>query len=91
MWISPKGQPLSKLRRMETIELAQQDRERLDNFIKLFNTMPDVLVSCTEAARLLGKSPNTISKMIHDGRLHRSVIGRSTGIRLSDIRKINAQ
>lgn len=49
---------------------------------------PEVLVSCTEAARLLGVSNHTISVMIRDHRLHKTTIGISTGIRLSEIRKI---
>lgn len=47
-----------------------------------------VLVSCTEAARLLGKSTKTISTMLKEGRLRKVTIGESTGIRLSDIREI---
>ena len=50
----------------------------------------DILVSCTEAARLLGKSSKTVSMMIRDGRLKKTTIGESTGIRLSDIWKIKA-
>lgn len=70
---------------METIELAQQDRERIDKLIKLSKPAPEVLVSCTEAARLLNKSPNTITNMLREGRLHRATIGKSSGIRLSEI------
>lgn len=50
-------------------------------------SFPEVLVSCTEAARLLGKTPATISTMIRDGRLSKTTIGQSTGIRLSEIRE----
>lgn len=70
---------------METIELAAQDRERIDKLIGLCKPTPDVLVTCTEAARLLGKSPNTITRMLREGRLHRATIGPSCGIRLSEI------
>ena len=45
----------------------------------------DILVSCTEASRLLGKTRVTISKMIREKRLNKVTIGESTGIRLSDI------
>ena len=48
-------------------------------------TQIEVLVSCKEAARLLGCSPNTITNMLREGRLHRATIGESTGIRLSEI------
>lgn len=50
----------------------------------------NILISNTEAARLLGRTTTTISTMVHDGRLERVTIGRSTGIRLSDIWKIKA-
>ena len=46
----------------------------------------DVLVSGREAARLLHKNPTTISLMIRDGRLTKTTIAGSTGIRLSEIR-----
>lgn len=48
----------------------------------------EILVSCTEAARLLGKTPPTISMMIRDGRLHKTSIDGSTGIRLSEVWKM---
>ena len=50
----------------------------------------NILISNTEAARLLGRTTTTISTMVHDGRLERVTIGSSTGIRLSDIWKIKA-
>ena len=45
----------------------------------------DVLISCTEAARILGKTRTTISTMIREKRLNKVTIGESTGIRLSDV------
>ena len=48
----------------------------------------DVIVSCTEAARLLGRTPKTISEMLRDGRLSKTARGRSVGILLEDIRKL---
>ena len=75
---------------METIELSAQDRERMDTLIELIerNQRNDIIVSCTEAARLIGRSKKTVSMMIRDGRLRKVTIGESTGIRLSDIRNI---
>ncbi len=70
---------------MEPIELAQADRDRIDTLIGLLQPGPEVLVTCTEAARLLGVNNNTITSMLKEGRLHRSVIGGSTGIRLSEV------
>lgn len=45
----------------------------------------NILVSCNEAARHLKCTPNTVSKMLADGRLKKTTIGGSTGIRYSDI------
>ena len=73
-------------RRLERIveELKDIANERRDND-------DVVIVSCKEAARLLGVSPKTVSMMLRDGRLDKSTIGGSTGIRLSQIRDIKTQ
>lgn len=70
---------------MEPIELTPADRDRIDTLIGLLRPGPEVLVTCTEAARLLGVNNNTITRMLKEGRLHRSVIDGSTGIRLSEV------
>ena len=57
----------------EGMEKAYEDRDE------------NILVSCTDAARLLGKTTPTISKMLKDGRLNKTTIGISTGIRLSEV------
>ena len=64
--------------------------ERIEAGVSLITDMlsnrdDDVLVSCTEASRLLGKSKTTISTMIREKRLEKVTIGDSTGIRLSDV------
>lgn len=74
-------------------ELTEPDRARIDNLIRQLETYnsrfnDDVLVSCTEAARLLGRTTPTISVMLRQHRLHKVTIGESTGIRLSEIRTI---
>ena len=51
----------------------------------------EILISCREAARLLGRTEKTVSMMLRDGRLSKVTIGRSTGIKLSDIRKFLPQ
>lgn len=52
----------------------------------------NVLVSCSEAARLLGVTPTAISLMIKQNRLHKIRLEKSTGIRLSDVREmLNSQ
>lgn len=62
---------------------------RLDTLIEMMREeRGDVLVSCNEAARLLGRNPSTISEMIREKRLEKVTIGRSTGIRLSEIKRL---
>ena len=70
---------------MDAIELAPDDRARIDTLIELLQPGPEVLITCTEAARLLGVNINTVTRMLKEGRLHRATIGESTGIRLSEI------
>lgn len=48
----------------------------------------DILVPCSEAGRHLDVSPTTVSRYIREGRLHKTVIGQSTGIRLSEVMKM---
>lgn len=55
--------------------MVQREEERDNN----------ILISCSEAARLLGKTAPTITAMVKDGRLHKTTIGISTGIRLSEV------
>jgi len=64
---------------------------RLDTLIEMImmrEERGEVLVSCNEAARLLGRNPSTISEMIREKRLEKVTIGRSTGIRLSEIKRL---
>jgi len=73
------------------VKFAAEDRRRLDKLTSILEKKEGegvVLVSGVEAARLLGKSPQTISKMVRQGRLHRTAIGKSIGIPLSEIRRI---
>lgn len=76
---------------MIQFELCAEDRTRLDNFLEYVGAinrqLGDVVVSCTESARLLGVTPKTISAMIRDGRLTKVTIDGSTGIRLSEIER----
>ena len=48
----------------------------------------NILVSCSEAGRHLGVTQNTVTRYIREGRLHRTVIGQSAGIRLSEVLKM---
>lgn len=74
----------------EIISTVRGNRERLDGIIeKMALADHNVLVSCTEAARLMGVTTTTVSKMIREKRLNKVTLGESTGIRLSQIRGIN--
>ena len=76
------------------VELSPHDRAMIAEHtaqLRRYNDLRDegeVLVSCTEAARLLGKTKQTISEWIAQGRLHKRTFGKSTGIQLKEIRQI---
>lgn len=57
--------------------------------------IPEVLLTNTEAARLLGVSPNTICLYLKQNRLAKTTLGKVTGILLRDVvcfkRKNNPQ
>lgn len=74
---------------MKTVEFSDKEWERIGGLVSALKRMysVEVVVSCTEAARLLGKTTKTISMMIRDGRLNKVTIGNSTGILLSEIEK----
>ena len=75
---------------MEIVNLSLSDRARIDALTDALDRYvngkyDNVLVSCREAARLMGKSPATVSLMLKDGRLKRTTIGDSTGILISEV------
>lgn len=76
----------------ERLERVVEELSRVTDGIErsVYDRDRNILISNTEAARLLGRTTTTISTMVHDGRLERVTIGNSTGIRLSDIWKIKA-
>lgn len=78
------GQPETQ-RRLEHIMAELRD------IIKGQDQGETIIISCKEAARLLGVSPKTVSMMLRDGRLNKTTIDGSTGIPLSAIRDIKAQ
>lgn len=78
---------------MMQTELSAPDRARMDalteelvKYNKYRET--EILVGCSEAARLLKRTPATISTMLKDGRLKKVRIGCSVGIPLADIEKL---
>jgi len=68
---------------------VRESNERLERLMTKMSLEEDgVIISCIEAARLLGRTPSTVSAMVKQGRLQKVTRGRSTGIRLSEIRRI---
>lgn len=47
--------------------------------------IPDVLISCAEAARILKVNPSTISNYVKQKRIVKRTIGGVTGLLLSDV------
>ena len=75
------------------LELTIPDRARIEALtreLERYNAGldEDIIVTCTEAARLLGKTKATISAWIKCGKIHKTARGRSVGILLSEVRKI---
>jgi len=75
---------------MVSIILSDTDRQMLSELkheLKRMNDtqIPVVLVSCSEAGRLLGVTHNTISLWIRQNKLQKRTIDGVTGILLSDL------
>ncbi len=72
------------------IESIAAELERVtDGMEKAIRDQYDnILVSCSEAGRHLNVSPTTVSRYIREGRLHKTAIGQSVGIRLSEVLKM---
>lgn len=76
---------------MEYSHLSPDDRMLIQDLIDELHAanqehkVPEVLISCAEAARYLGVTPNTISSYIKQHRLFKHTVNRVTGIWLSDI------
>lgn len=70
------------------LHTVRNTNEKLEGIIKRMDEGDhNVLVSGNEAARLLGVSSASVSKMIKQHRLTKVTIGCSTGIRLSEVKK----
>lgn len=80
---------------METHNLSQTDRQLIADLTESNNRLAAALeaqrnekvYSCKEAARLLGKSPQTISRYLAQGRIRKAVRGGVVGIPQSEIDK----
>jgi len=80
---------------MEAINLSLQDRALLSDLVyelRRFNDnserSSDKVLSCSEAAAVTGRTRQTVSKWIRDGRLHKVTRGCRTGILLSELNRI---
>lgn len=81
---------------MEAINLSLQDRALLSDLVhelRRFNDnskrSPDRVLSCSEAAALCGRTRQTVSRWIRDGRLHKVTRGCRTGILESELNQIS--
>ena len=71
------------------IATVKDNNDMLEQILELLEKSDEnVLVSGNEAARLLGVTAPTITTMLKQHRLTKVTIGISTGIRLSEIRKL---
>lgn len=72
---------------MEKVALSQYEYEVINNLVEALRTrtIPDVLVSCAEAARLIGVTPNTVCNYLKQKKLSKKTIDGVTGLRLSDV------
>ena len=78
---------------MEAINLSMQDRVLLSDLVtelRRYNDntercKSDRVLSCSEAAEVIGRTRQTVSRMVRDGRLHKVTRGCRTGILLSEL------
>ena len=72
---------------MDKIALTQYEHELINNLMESLSArvIPDVMVSCAEAARIIGVTPNTICNYLKQKRLVKKTVDGVTGIRLSDV------
>lgn len=83
---------------METLNLSNFDRELIVELTASNNRLAAALegqknekvYSCREAAQILGKSPQTISRYISQGRIKKGVRGGVVGIPESELSKIQS-
>ena len=81
---------------METFNLSNLDRALIADLTASNNRLAAALemqkhekvYSCREAAQILGKSPQTISRYISQGRIKKGVRGGVVGIPESELLKI---
>ena len=81
---------------METISLSERDRVLLSSLVNELRRLndsrpaetPDCVLSCSEAAKFLGKTRQTISRWLRDGRLRKVVRGGKAGGLLSEVKQI---
>lgn len=82
---------------METHNLSQIDRALIADLTASNNRLAAALeaqrnekvYSCKEAAKILGKSPQTISRYLAQGRIKKGVRGGVVGIPQSEIDKLS--
>jgi IS30 family transposase len=84
---------------METHSLSDIDRAPIDSLTESNNRLAAALegsktekvYSCKQAAQILGRSAQTISRYIRQGRIKKAVRGGAIGIPESEIMKLKPQ
>ena len=80
----------------QSISLSEYDRsliacltESNNRLAKaLENQKTEAVYSCTDAAKMIGVTPQTISRYIREGRIRKAVRGGKAGIPESEIQKL---
>ena len=81
------------------IYLSDYDRSLIEGLTESNNRLAaalegqrtENLFSCTEAAKLIGVTPQTISRYIREGRIRKAARGGKVGIPESEIKKLIRQ
>lgn len=78
---------------MNEVRLCDEDRNLLEfvaGELQKFNKRADAtdVVTCRQAARIIGVDPSTISRYIRQGKLHKVIRAGVVGILRSELRDI---
>lgn len=83
----------------QPINLSEYDRSLIAGLTESNNRLAaaiegqrtETLFSCVEAAKVIGVTPQTISRYIREGRIRKAIRGGKVGIPESEIKKLTRQ
>lgn len=83
----------------QAINLSDYDRSLIVSLTESNNRLAQALesqktekvLSCTDAAKMIGVTPQTISRYIREGRIRKAIRGGKVGIPESEIKKLTRQ